>query len=80
MKYTVTTTENGCVVEFEFEGKIYRMKWVETDFGMCSTDIELSEQLSADGVEDEMLLDAIGDFIDGCNIGLDMYKIERELV
>lgn len=80
MKYTVTTTENGYIEELEFEGKTYRVGWVETDCGMTSRDEKFSDQLSADGVDDETLLDAIWDSIDDCNIGLDMYSIERELV
>ncbi len=80
MKYTVTTTENGFIAELEFEGKTYREEWVETDCGFSTNDGEFNEQLAEDGVEDEQLLNAIWDCIDFCDIGSDMYKIEKELV
>ena len=80
MKYTVTTTENGFIEEFEFKGTTYQMEWTETDYGFSSDDPEFNEQLAEDGVEDEQLLDAIWDVFDGSDIGSEMYKIERELV
>ena len=80
MKYAVMTTENGFIEELEFEGKTYRKEWVETDYGFSTNDGEFNEQLTADGIEDEQLLDAIWDYIDGIDVGSDMYKIERELM
>ena len=80
MKYAVMTTENGFIEELEFEGKTYRKEWIETDYGFSTNDGEFNEQLTADGIEDEQLLDAIWDYIDCIDIGSDMYKIERELI
>ena len=80
MKYAVTTTENGFIEELEVYGKTYRKEWAETDCGFSSNDPEFNEQLAEDGVEDEQLLDAIWDCIDGTDIGDDMYKIERDLI
>ena len=63
MKYTIELTDNGCIEELEFNGKVYKRESERTDYG-CSSDRDFSEQLEEDGIDDEEILDKVYEMFD----------------
>lgn len=75
MKYTIETHGCGYTETLEFRGKIYK-KEHEGDASHTSTeDKNFCEQMEADGINDEGILDEIWDKIDNAFFGFDMLGI-----
>lgn len=79
MKYTVVTHEAGYTETLEFRGKKYK-KEHEGDFSGTSTqDKDFCEQMEADGIHDENILNAVYESIDHSLFAFDMFVIADEL-
>lgn len=79
MKYTVVTHGAGYTEILEFRGKTYK-KEHEGDSSHTSTeDKYFWEQMEADGICDERILDAVFENIDNSFFGFDMLGIADEL-
>lgn len=66
MKYTVETTETGCVETLELDdGKKYTKRSTRTSTGVKHDDDDFYYQLSGDGITDDGILDAVNDLLDG---------------
>lgn len=75
MKYTVETHGCGYTETFEFRGKVYK-KEHEGDASSASTDDDdFCDQLEADGICDEDILDEVWDNIDNTFFGFNMMEI-----
>lgn len=65
MKYTIETTENGCVETLEFaDGSKFTKRSERTDFGYKSLDNDFSDQLEENGFCEEILA-KVYDLFDG---------------
>ena len=65
MKYTIETTETGCIETLEFsDGSKFEKRTERTDCGCTSLDDEFSEQLEENGFCEE-ILDKVYDLFDG---------------
>ena len=66
MKYTVETTETGCVETLELDdGKKYKKRSTRTSTGVKHDDDDFYYQLSGDGITDDDILDSVNDLLDG---------------
>lgn len=66
MKYTIETTENGCIETIELHnGNKYTKRHVRTSFGSTCEDLEFFEQMEEDGIRDDEFLDKVYDTFDG---------------
>jgi hypothetical protein len=75
MKYIVETHGVGYTETLEFKGKTYKKEY-EGDFSGTSTqDKDFWEQMEADGIHDERILDAVCDDIDRSSCGFDLLAI-----
>lgn len=64
MKYTIETTEKGCIETLEVKGKIFTKETYRTYYGCSSNDVNFAEQLEECGYDDE-ILDRVNDLYDG---------------
>lgn len=65
MKYTIETTEDGCVEVLELhDGSKYTKRHVKTAYGSQCENKEFAEQMEADGICEE-ILDKVFDVLDG---------------
>lgn len=79
MKYTVETHGVGYTETLEFRGKTYQKEY-ERDFsGMLTQDKDFWEQMEADGIHDENILDAVYENIDHSLSSFNMFVIADEL-
>lgn len=79
MKYTVVTHGVGYTETLEFKGKTYK-KEHEVDFSGTSTqDKDFWEQMEADGIHDERILDAVYENFDNSLFRFDVFGIADEL-
>ena len=79
MKYTVETHGVGYTETLEFRGKTYQKEY-ERDFsGMLTQDKDFWEQMEADGIHDENILDAVYENIDHFSCGFDMFVMADRL-
>ena len=66
MKYTIETTETGCIETIELEnGQNYFKRHIRTSCGSKSKDDDFSEQMENGGIHDEDFLDNIHETFDG---------------
>lgn len=79
MKFTIEITEHGYTETLETGGRIFRKQWIRTDMGFRACDKDLCDQLAAEGIHDEELLEDIHDVMDDPFFGMDLYKLERKL-
>ena len=79
MKFIIETTEHGYTETLEAGGRIFRKQWIRTDMGFRACDKDLSDQLEAEGIRDEELLEDIHDVMDDPVFGMELYKLERKL-
>lgn len=75
MKYSVETTENGYVETLELNGVEYHKRWTRTTTGESCEDAEFWEQLEADGIDNEDILDMVRDEIDNDFFASDFDRI-----
>ena len=74
MKYTIETTETGCLETIELhDGSKYTKRSERTKYGARSIDDELSDQMEADGICGE-IVEKVYDLFDGFG-ALDFMKI-----
>lgn len=59
MKYSIATTQDGCVETLEINGKEYRRKWISACDGIISKNKAFGEQLRDDGITDGTVLDKV---------------------
>lgn len=65
MKYTIETTENGCIETLEFlNGEKYTKRSERTEYGCRCLDKDLSDQLEESGFCEE-IVEKIYDMFDG---------------
>lgn len=65
MKYTIETTENGCIETLEFlNGEKYTRRSERTEYGCRCLDKDLSDQLEESGFCEE-IVEKIYDMFDG---------------
>lgn len=65
MKYTIETTEKGCIETITFrDGRQYSKRHTRTSFGSQAEDDEFYEQMEKDGICEEML-NGVYDLFDG---------------
>lgn len=56
MKYTIETTENGCIETLEFSnGNKYERNHKKTVYGSSCADEEFHEQMESDGINEDVL-------------------------
>lgn len=55
MKYSIESTESGCVETITFNGVTYTKRHTKTDYGSRCKDDEFYEQMENDGVCEEVL-------------------------
>lgn len=55
MKYSIETTDYGCIETLEIDGTTYTRRNKRTDNGCRALDGELSEQLENDNFADEVI-------------------------
>lgn len=56
MKYTIETSNNGCVEILELhDGSKYMKKHIKTSYGSKCENKDFSEQMAADGICEEIL-------------------------
>ena len=66
MKYTIETTENGCVETLEMnDGTLYIKRYTKTSSGLRQEDTDFATQLEDYGVCDDEFLDKVYDTFDG---------------
>lgn len=75
MKYSIETTDYGCVENLEINGKTYIRRNERTDTGCRALDDEFSEQLENDGFNDE-IIEGIYDLFDNF-ISLDFIQLSE---
>ena len=80
MKYSVETTDTGYVEKLHINNKEYIKRWERTEWGTKCFDDEFWEQIEADGVTNEDILDVIAEYLDGSNIGYDLYCEVKEVI
>ena len=74
MKYTIETTDNGCVETLEFSnGSKFTKRTERTGGGCKALDADFAEQLEEAGFEEE-ILDKVYDLFDGF-LALDFLKL-----
>lgn len=65
MKYTIETTEHGCVEALELhDGSKYTKRHTKTSFGSQCENEGFAEQMEADGICEE-ILERVSDVFDG---------------
>lgn len=65
MKYTIETTENGCIETITLnDGSQYSKRHTRTDYGSREEDDEFWEQMERSGICEE-ILDKVCDLFDG---------------
>lgn len=65
MKYTIETTENGCIETITLSNRSqYSKRHTRTECGSRCKDDEFHEQMERDGICDE-ILDKVNDLFDG---------------
>lgn len=75
MKYTIKTHGCGYTETLEFRGKVYKKEHEGDASGTESDDYEFCEQMEADGIDDEELLEAIWNELDGSFLGFHLLGI-----
>ena len=75
MRYTIKTHDAGYTEYLEFKGKTYKKEHLGSASMTECEDPDFCEQLEADGVDDEEILDKVFDIIDNTWIGFDLLKI-----
>lgn len=66
MKYTIKSTENGCLETIELQdGRKYTKKHTRTSFGSRCEDKEFWEQMQDNGIRDDEMLDKVYETFDG---------------
>ena len=79
MKYTVVTHEAGYTETLEFRGKKYKKEHEGDFYGTSTQDKDFCEQMEADGIYDENILNAVYENIDHSLFAFDMFVIADEL-
>lgn len=78
MKYTIETHGCGYTETLEFKGKVYK-KEHEGDPSHTSTDDkDFCDQMEAEGISNDELLDEIYNILDGSFLGFDLLGIADE--
>lgn len=66
MKYTIESTENGCIETIElYDGSKYTKRHIKTSFGFTCEDLDFWEQMENDGICEEDFLDKVYNTFDG---------------
>lgn len=79
MKFIIETTEHGYTETLEAGGRVFRKRQVKTDTGFRACDKEFCEQLEAEGIHDEVILDDIYEAVDDLFLGMDLWRLEGRL-
>lgn len=79
MKYSVETNKEGYIETLEIDGKKYIKRWKRIGSGAKCEDNEFWEQLKADGISDEDLLDMIYDEIDNTFFARDIDSLYQNM-
>ena len=82
MKYTIETTNNGCIETIELtNGKKFQKRNERTYFGYRALDDEFNEQMESDGIDNEEFLEKVFDLFDGFNAinFIELSEIESSL-
>lgn len=74
MKYTVETNGKSYTETLEVDGRRYTKKWIQSEFGMKTADEDFSDQLEADGANEEFL-ENVRNNIDDSFFGYDFCKM-----
>lgn len=64
MKYTIETTQTGCIETLEIGGKIYKKEWQRTSSGCRCNNNEFYEQMESDGIDNKDVLNKAYDIFD----------------
>ena len=65
MKYTIESTNDGCIETIELsDGSKYKKKHIRTEYGSTQEDLDFCEQMEKDGLCEE-ILDEVYDTFDG---------------
>lgn len=74
MKYTVETNGESYTETLEVDSRRYTKKWIQSKNGVRSTDEDFSDQLEADGANEEFVED-VRENIDDSLFGYDFFKM-----
>lgn len=75
MKYTIETTDTGCIETIQTERGTFSNEWVRIGPGRYTCDAELVNQMESAGSDDDTL-DMVCDLYDG-NSELDFMRIAK---
>lgn len=76
MKYTIETTDTGCIETLETNNGTFSTEWKEIGFGRCQSQGEtLVDQMEAAGFDDDAL-DVVDELYDG-NYELDFIRLAK---
>lgn len=81
MKYTIESTENGCIETIELnDGSKYTKKHTKKSFGSRCEDKEFWEQMQDNKIRDDEFLDKVYDTFDAfiASNFMDIAEIEKE--
>ncbi len=65
MKYSIETTDKGCVETLEIGEEKFQRESIRTEYGCSSSNPDFEEQLAKSGYCDE-ILEKVYDLYDGC--------------
>lgn len=76
MKYTIESTETGCIETLEFRnGSKFTKRSEKTAYGCQALEPEFSYQLESSGFDEE-IIERVDELFDGC-LSLDFMKLAR---
>ena len=81
MKYTIESTEKGCIETIELDdGRQYTREHTRTSFGSKCEDLDFSEQMDNNGIADDEFLDKVYDTFDSflASNFMDMAELEED--
>lgn len=65
MKYSIETTDKGCIETLEISDEKFQRESIRTEYGCSSSDPDFTDQLEKAGYCDE-ILEKVCDLYDGC--------------
>lgn len=77
MKYTIETNENGYTETLVFAGKTYKKEHFGDGGSTETEDKDFCDQMEADGIQGNTLLDLVYDIVDGSFLGFDMLRLSE---
>lgn len=64
MKYTIETTQTGCIETLQIVGMTFQKEWERTDTGCSCKNKEFYEQMKDAGIDDEKAIDKVYEVFD----------------